>query len=117
MKVSIIVPTLNRPRLLEKLIANVQATTLSDNYELILLVEDGDTETWNFLGANSFPSNIQVHSIPTSSSPIAAWNSEFLPLMPTSLNLSGPSWPKFLRIWISFSNWGEDVTIAPPSIV
>ena len=74
MKVSIIVPTLNRPRLLEKLIANIQATTLSDNYELIILVEDGDNETWNFLGANSFPSNIQVHSIPTSSSPIAAWN-------------------------------------------
>ena len=74
MKVSIIVPTLNRPRLLEKLIANVRSTTLSDYYELIVLVEDGDTETWNFINKTPLPATIKIFAIPTGSSPIAAWN-------------------------------------------
>lgn len=74
MKVSIIVPTLNRPRLLEKLIANIQATTLADNYELILLIEDDDIDTWNFINKTPIPAPIYYYAIPTQSTPIAAWN-------------------------------------------
>jgi glycosyltransferase involved in cell wall biosynthesis len=69
--VSIIVPTLNRPQQLIKLVDNINATTADHQVETIVVVEDSDSATWAIV--KSLPGVLPL-SVSGNNTPIYAWN-------------------------------------------